>query len=150
MSADYSVIANQVVPAGSDVIFANSPNPCTQGLIYHRNSAGLFRLANKWFRNNVLHGWRRNANYDVAFHANFAVPEGGTVPDGGISLALVIDGSVDAGSVMTFEPAAADTFGNVGTDVIVTIPCICPCSSVSVRNVSTVPVQIANGILKFD
>lgn len=150
MSAEYSANAAQVVPVGGSVIFTESPVPCNRGLIYHRDDTGLFRLANRFFRQNVMSCWRRNTNYEVAFHANIAVPEGETVPENGISLAIAIDGEIDPSSSMIFLPAAAEDLGNVGTDIIVTVPCMCPCSGVSVRNTSTVPVTVQNANIIFD
>ena len=150
MAAEYSANAAQVVPVNGSVIFTESPVPCNRGLIYHRDDTGLFRLANRFFRQNVVQCWRRNTRYEVAFHANVAVPEGGTVPADGISLALIIDGDVDPSSTMVFVPAAAEDLGNVGADTIVTVPCMCPCSSVSVRNTSTIPITVQNANILFD
>ena len=80
MAAEYSANAAQVVPVGSSVIFTESPVPCNRGLVYHRDDTGLFRLANRFARQNLTQCWRRNTNYEVAFHANIAVPEGETIP----------------------------------------------------------------------
>ena len=150
MAAEYSANAAQVVPVSGSVIFTEAPVPCNRGLIYHRDDTGLFRLANRFFRQNVTQCWRRNTNYEVAFHANIAVPEGETVPDDGISLALAVDGEIDPSSTMIFLPAAAEDLGNVGADIIVTVPCVCSCSSVSVRNTSTIPVTVQNANLIID
>lgn len=148
MSAEYSANAAQIVPVGGSVIFTESPVPCNRGLIYHR--AGIFRLANKFFRQNVCSCWRRNTNYEVAFHANIAVPEGQTIPAEGISLAIAIDGDADPSSTMVYLPAAVGDLGNVGTDIIVTVPCMCSCEAVSVRNTSTIPVTVQNANIIFD
>lgn len=148
MSAEYSSNAIQTVPAGSSVIFTESPVPCNKGLIYHRDDSGLFRLANKFFRQNFGQCWKRNTNYEVAFHANIAVPEGGTV--GEIQLALAVDGEIDPSSIMSYTPAAVEVAGNVGADIIVTVPWICSCSGVSVRNISTQPITVSNANIVFD
>lgn len=150
MAAEYSANAAQVVPVGGSVIFTESPVPCNQGLLYHRDDTGLFRVANKFFRQNVTQCWRRNTRYEVAFHANIAVPEGETVPAEGISLALSIDGDTDPSSTMIFVPASVEDFGNVGADIVVTVPCMCTCTSVSVRNTSTVPITVQNANILFD
>lgn len=150
MAAEYSANAAQVVPVGGSVIFTESPVPCNQGLLYHRDDTGLFRVANKFFRQNVTQCWRRNTRYEVVFHANIAVPEGETVPAEGISLALSIDGDTDPSSTMIFVPAAVEDFGNVGADIVVTVPCMCTCTSVSVRNTSTVPITVQNANILFD
>lgn len=150
MAAEYSANAAQIVPVGGSVIFTESPVPCNRGLVYHREDSGIFRLANKFFRQNVCNCWRRNTNYEVAFHANIAVPDGETIPAEGISLAIAIDGDVDPSSTMIFLPAAVEDLGNVGTDIVVTVPCLCTCSSVSVRNTSTIPVTVQNANIIFD
>ena len=153
MAAEYSANAIQTVAAGGSVIFTESPVPCNKGLIYHRDESGAFRLASPTA---MGCGCRRGcccmdyptANYQVAFHANIQIPEDGTVEP--ISLAIAIDGEVDASSIMTITPAAVEELGNVGADVIVAVPCICRCSSVSVRNVSTQPIEVVNANIVFD
>jgi hypothetical protein len=150
MAAEFSANAVQVVPVGGSVIFTETPVPCVRGLVYHRDDTGLFRLANRFFRQNITQCWRRNTNYEVAFHANIAVPEGGTIPPEGISLALAVDGEIDPSSTMIFVPAAVEDFGNVGADIVVSVPAICSCSSVSVRNTSTVPINVQNANLIVD
>ena len=148
MSAEYSANAAQVVPANSSVIFTESPVPCRQGLIYHRDGSGLFRLANRFFRRNINSCWNRNSNYVVSFHANIGIPTGGTVE--AISLAIAIDGEIDASSQMITVPAAVENLDNVGAEVIVTVPYLCGCSTVSVRNTSTQPITVQNANLVID
>jgi len=150
MSAEYSANLAQTVPVNGSVIFTESPVPCTRGLIYHRDDSGLFRLANRYFRQNFTQCWKRNSNYEVAFHANIAIPTdpAGTVEP--ISLALAVDGEIDPSSIMTITPTAVGDFGNVGADIIVTVPWICSCTSVSVRNVSTQPITVQNANIVFD
>ena len=43
--AEYSANVLQTVTASGAVVFTESPQPCTRGLIYHRDESGLFRLA---------------------------------------------------------------------------------------------------------
>lgn len=150
MAAEYSSNAAQVVPVNGSVIFVESPVPCNCGLIYHRDGSGIFRLANKFFRQNIIQGWRRNTNYEVGFHANIAVPTGETIPTEGISLAVFIDGEEDPSSLMITVPAAVEQFDNVGAGVIVTVPFLCGCSSVSIRNTSTIPITVQNANILFD
>lgn len=150
MAAEYSANSVQTVPVGGSVIFTESPVPCNRGLVYHRDGSGIFRLANKFFRQNVCNCWRRNTNYEVAFHANIAIPEGQTAPDDGIQLSLAIDGEIDPSSTMISDVTVVGTFDNVGADIIVTVPCVCGCSSVSVRNTSTIPIQVQNANIIFD
>lgn len=154
MAAEYSSNAVQTVPVNGSVIFTESPVPCNRGLIYHREESGLFRLASP---STFGCGFSRcccgdmpTANYEVAFHANINVPEdpAGTVE--AISLAIAIDGEIDPSSIMTFTPAAIGDLGNVGADIIVAVPWICRCASVSVRNVSTQPIEVQNANIVFD
>lgn len=154
MAAEYSANATQLVQANGSVIFTESPVPCNRGMIFHRDESGIFRLASP----SVLGVCCRRtcccdfpeALYQVAFHANIAVPgtPAGTVEE--ISLALAIDGEIDPSSTMLFTPAAVDEYGNVGADIIVAVPCICRCSSVSVRNTSTQAINVQNANLVFD
>ena len=148
MAAEYSANAAQDIPANGSAIFAESPVPCRQGLIYHRDGSGLFRLVNRFFRQNILQCWRRNTNYEVTFHANIAVPTGGTVEE--IQVALAIDGEIDPSSIMSFTPAAVEVLGNVGADIIVTVPFVCGCSTVSVRNLSTQTITMQNANITFE
>ena len=148
MAAEYSANAAQDLPANGSAIFTESPVPCRQGLIYHRDGSGLFRLANRFFRQNILQCWRRNTNYEATFHANIAVPTGGTVEE--IQVALAIDGEIDPSSIMSFTPAAVEVFGNVGADIIVTVPFVCGCSTVSVRNLSTQTITMQNANITFE
>ena len=150
MAAEYSANAVQIVPVGGSVIFTESPVPCNRGLIYHREDSGIFRLANKFFRQNIMNCWRRNTNYEVAFHANISIPEGETAPAEGISLAIAIDGDIDPSSTMTSDVTVVGTPDNVGSDIVVTVPCLCTCTSVSVRNVSTIPINVQNANIIFD
>ena len=150
MGAEYSANAAQTVQPGASVIFTESPVPCNRGLVYHRDGSGLFRLANKFLRQNVMNCWRRNTNYEVAFHANIAIPEGQTAPDEGIQLAVAIDGEIDPSSIMISDVTEVATYDNVGADVIVTVPCLCGCSAVSIRNTSTIPILVQNANIIFD
>ena len=142
--AEYSANAIQTVASNGSVIFSESPVPCRKGFIYHRDESGLFRLASNAINNPCN---RCNAQYQVAFHANIQIPDGGTVEP--ISLALAIDGEVDPSSEMIITPAAVEELGNVGAEIIVTVPWICRCSSVSVRNTSTQAIQVQNANIVF-
>lgn len=139
MAAEYSANAIQTVASNGSVIFTESPVPCRQGFVYHRDESGLFRLASNAINNPCS---RCNANYQVAFHANIQIPTGGTVEP--ISLAIAIDGEIDPSSEMIFTPAAVEEFGNVGAEIIVAVPWICRCSTVSVRNTSTQAIEVQN------
>lgn len=150
MGAEYSANAVQTVQPGASVIFTESPVPCNRGLVYHRDGSGLFRLANRFLRQNIMNCWRRNSNYAVAFHANIAIPEGQTAPDEGIQLAVAIDGEIDPSSIMISDVTVVGDFDNVGAEIIVTVPYLCGCSTVSVRNTSSIPVLVQNANIIFN
>lgn len=150
MGAEYSANAVQTVQPSASVIFTESPVPCNRGLVYHRDGSGLFRLANRFLRQNIMNCWRRNSNYAVAFHANIAIPEGQTAPDEGIQLAVAIDGEIDPSSIMISDVTVVGDFDNVGAEIIVTVPYLCGCSTVSVRNTSSIPVLVQNANIIFN
>lgn len=150
MGAEYSANAVQTVQPSASVIFTESPVPCNRGLVYHRDGSGLFRLANRFLRQNIMNCWRRNSNYAVAFHANIAIPEGQTAPDEGIQLAVAIDGEIDPSSIMISDVTVVGDFDNVGAEVIVTVPYLCGCSTVSIRNTSSIPVLVQNANIIFN
>lgn len=153
MAAEYSANIAQNVGANASAIFTESPVPCRRGLVFHRDESGIFRLASP-----SLIARNRNwgcccagmpmANYLVHFGGNIAVPTGGTAEE--ISMALFIDGEVDPSSTMLYTPAAAGDFGNIGTTIIVQVPWICRCASVSVRNTSTQAITLQNANLVID
>lgn len=121
-AAEFSANALQNVLPNNSLIFTNSPVQATNGLIFHRDESGIFRLASpsriigncggNW---NWLYGGCNCCNrmpeamYHVSFHSNIALPTGGTVE--AISLAISIDGSVDPSSTMIFTPAGSPVTG---------------------------------------
>ena len=66
---------------------------------------------------------------------------------GPISLAVAIDGNVDPSSEMTVTPAAVGDFFNVGAEIVVSVPAICGCESVSIVKTSAGPVDVQNANL---
>lgn len=149
MAAEYSANALQTVAAGQSVIFTESPVPCGEGLIYHRDESSAFLLANDAGDCGCSCGcgaiWQ--TRYQVAFHANIAVPADGDVEE--IQLALVVDGEVDPSSIMRVTPAATEEFFNVGAEILVSVPSLCGCTNVSVRNTSTQAVEVQNANIVF-
>lgn len=153
MAAEFSSNALQTVAPGGSVIFTESPVPCNRGLVFHRDESGIFRLASPSsmgcrFAGRCCCQGMPAASYEVAFHANIAVPATGTA--GEVSLAIAIDGEVDPSSTMAVTPAAVSEFGNVGADIIVSVPAICRCASVSVRNAGAQAVDVRNANIVFD
>ena len=157
MATEFSAPGAQTVAPGGSVIFQIAPVPPSRGLIYNRPGSGLIRLASP----SVISGCgcivpynccgMLMADYEIGFHANIQLPEGGTV-GGPISLVIFVDGEIDPDSTMQATPAAVEEPFNVGAGIIVPVPWLCRCSTVSVRNTSTQAVEVLNPnlIIEYD
>lgn len=152
MAAEYSIVANQTVPPGQPVAFLDAPCPCNEGFIFKRNSSAFLLASNAPDSNSCGCGCgcRRlyYTDYGVDLHMNVEIPADGEVEE--ISFGIVVDGTIDPASVMLTTPSETDVADNIGTGIIVSVPSICGCDSLSVVNLSTQPITITNGALKFD
>ena len=155
MAAEYSANALQTVEATAPVIFTESPVRCNRGLIFHRDESGIFQLANNAPVSNGRCGCGCNGCrniyetlYRVGFHANIAIADEGEVEP--IQLTISINGEPDPSSIMRFTPAEVGDFGNVGAEIIVAVPSLCGCESISVRNISTQAIDVQNANLTVD
>ena len=121
--AEYLSNAVQTIGLNQPAIFTASI-PCTRGYVYHEDETGIF----------TLRGITPNcfARYQVTFNGNIAIQEGGTV--GPIAVAIAVNGEPRLTSRAVYVPAAVDTYGNVTSTAIVTVPKGC-CFSLSVRYV---------------
>lgn len=117
----------QLVQPNQPVVL-NTSIPCNKGYVYHRNESGIVTL-----RGIVNNACACFARYQVTFNGNIAVPEGTTV--GEIGVALALDGEPILTSRAVVTPAAVDDYFNVTSTAIITIPRGC-CFNVSVENVS--------------
>lgn len=133
----------QVVNPGESVVFTETVEPCNRGLIRHRDGTPTFLLSGAMARRSRC-CQPATAKYMVNFGANLSVPEGGTA--GAISVALSIDGSTLPASTMTVTPAAVQEEFNVSRAINLQVWSNC-CETVSVRNVSSQPIQIGNPII---
>jgi hypothetical protein len=131
------IIANavQTVPANQNVYFTDTVVSGNYS-IAHRDDSGLVTLRG------VTNQCR--ARFKVSFGANIAVPTGETV--GPISLAIAIDGEPVRASTMIVTPAAVEQFFNVSAGIYVDVPNSC-CTTISVQNISTIPVEVENANL---
>lgn len=148
MACEFSANAVQTVSPNQSAIFTETPIPCTSGLVIHRDESGTFLLVNN--ARNVPCNNRGNymTDYIINFHANIAIPEGGTVEP--IQIAVVIDGDTDPSSIMEITPAAVEQYFNVGASVAVSVPAVCGCSNISIRNISVQDILIQNANLLID
>lgn len=131
------IIANalQTVQANQNVYFTDTI--VGGGSTFsHRDNSGLVTM-----RGNTC---QCRARYRVTFGGNIALPEGGTA--GPISLAIAIDGEAVPSSTMTVTPTVVESFFNVFASVFIDVPKGC-CMTVSVQNISTVPVDVMNANL---
>ena len=152
MAAEYSANIEQTVASNAPIIFTESPVPCNRGFVFHADGSGIFRLSSMGasIPTNICRctGVMPMAQYLVEFHGNAAISTGGTVEE--IQLGIAVDGEIDPSSIMRITPAAVEEYQNIGTSIIVSVPAICRCSSVSVRNISTQDVDVQNVNILID
>lgn len=122
--AEYLANAVQSIALNQPAIFTASI-PCSRGYVYHEDETGIF----------ILRGATPNcfARYQVNFNGNIAIPTGGTV--GPIAIALAVNGEPRQTSRAIYVPVAVDTYGNVTSTAIITVPRGC-CFTLSVRYVA--------------
>lgn len=127
--------AVQTVNENQNVLFTDTviKGSCS---IVHRDGSGLVTLRG------LTDQYR--ASFKVTFGGNIAIAEGGTVEP--ISLAISINGEPVATTTMTETPAAAQEFNNVFSAIFINVPCGC-CSQISVKNISTQPIDVQNANL---
>lgn len=127
MACEFLYNEVQIVANNAPILF-NTSIPCTKGYVYHEGNTGNFILRGAG-SNNCCNQF---AQYQVTFNGNIAVPEGGTVPVGGIAVALAVNGEPRLTSRAIYVPAAAETdYGNVTCTAIIKVPRCC-CFSLSV------------------
>lgn len=125
--AEFASNPIQLVEPGQNVLL-DTVIPCNKGYVYHRNQSGIVIL-----RGIVNCPSACFARYQVTFNGNIALPVGATV--GPISVALAIDGEPIQTSRAIVTPTVVDSYFNVTSTAIVTVPKGC-CFSVAVENTS--------------
>jgi len=118
--AEYLANAVQNVALNAPIVFSASI-PCTRGCVLHDDETGVFTL--RGITNNCF------ARYQVIFNGNIAIPAGGAVTP--IAIAITVQGEQRPTSRAIFVPAAVDTYGNVTSTAIITVPRGC-CFTVAV------------------
>ena len=116
--AKYVTTADNLVALNNTIPFNSVSIPCNTGNV-DPIAPGIL----------TIKGNTRNrfARYRVTLQGNIAVPEGDVTP---IALGIAINGAVIPESVAIFTPAAAEEYGHINTEAVITIPCGC-CASVS-------------------
>lgn len=125
--AEFASNPVQLVEPGQNVLL-DTVIPCNKGYVYHRNQSGIVILRGIVNCPNACF-----ARYQVTFNGNIALPVGATV--GPISIALAIDGEPIQTSRAIVTPTVVDSYFNVTSTAIVTVPKGC-CFSVAVENTS--------------
>lgn len=141
MAVELTANAAQTVAAGANVLFTDTPVRCNRGNVVHREGAGLVTLRG------ICNGCSPFARYRVLFVGNISVPTGGTAE--AISVALALGGEALPTTTATVTPAAVENAFNVATSAFVDVPRGC-CTSLSVRNISTQTIDVANANLMIE
>lgn len=136
--AEFTYNPIQLIDVGESAIL-NTTIPCNKGYVYHRNESGIVIL--RGIVNNPTNCYAR---YKVTFNGNIAVPTSETA--GPISVALAIDGEALPTSNAIVTPTVADAYFNVTSTAFITVPKGC-CFSVSLRNTSTISINMQNANL---
>lgn len=123
MACEFLYNPVQEVALNAPVLFDTSI-PCSKGYVYHEGNTGNFIL--KGGNGNPCNC---NAQYQVTFNGNIAIPEGGTVAP--IAVALAVNGEPRLTSRAIFTPAAVEEYGNVTSTAIIKVPRCC-CFSLTV------------------
>ena len=155
MAFEISASGAQIIAPGASVVFTVNPVPCGSGLIYWRPGTGLVRVAAPSVISSCDGVIPFNccgmlqADYDLDFHANIQVPEGGTAGSV-LSLAIAIDGVMDPDSIMQSTPTSPEEPENVGAGIVVSVPWLCRCAGIQVVNTSEIPVEVLNPNMKLN
>ena len=128
--------AIQTVNPNQAVLFTSVAIPGNVSMVY-REGSGLVGLRG-------LPNGQRRARFLVKFGGNIAVPTGETV--GTVTLSIAINGEAVQTSNMMSTPAAVDQYNNIGSELNIDVPIGC-CSEISVKSISTIPVNIQNAHL---
>ena len=124
--AEYLANAEQLVSLNNPILFTASI-PCNRGYVYHEDETGIFIL-----RGVVNNSCGCFARYQVTYNGNIAIPTGGAVTP--IAISIAVNGENRPTSRAIYTPAAVDTYGNVTSTAIITVPKGC-CFTLSVRYV---------------
>lgn len=124
--AEYVANAVQNVALNAPILF-NASIPCNRGYVLHENETGIFIL-----RGQVNNPSGCFARYQIIFNGNIAISTGGAISS--ISVAISVNGEERPTSRAIYTPTVVDTYGNVTSTAIITVPKGC-CFNVAVRYV---------------
>jgi hypothetical protein len=152
-AVQYSSPLRQTLAPNADTIFPAAAFG-GNGMIFHEAQTGDFNLASPRALGLASYGRRCCCNrgmpiatYAVEVNGNLAISEGGAVEP--ISLAIIVNNSPAPTGIITITPAAVGDLWSFGRSLIVPVPAICGCSTVSLRNISTQAVDLVNANIQI-
>lgn len=137
----------QTIPAGGSAVFTVTAIRDTTGNIKHSDGESTFLLSGGPNKRNTCPCCNQPCKqYPVNFGANIAIPEGGTV--GEISVAIAVNGAVVPASNMIVPPAAVEEYYNVSREMPIPIWCGC-CQTVTIVNTSDQAILMQDATLEI-
>lgn len=133
--AEFTAVTEQEVQTNRSIIY-NEVAVSGNCSILHREGSGIVTLRG------ITNQCR--ARFKISFGANIAIPDGGTVDE--ISVAIAISGEPLGASTMIVTPAAVEEYQNVYASAFIDVPKGC-CVQVSVDNTSTQEILVQNANL---
>ena len=125
----------QTVEVGQNVLFTETAVGGNTSMM-HRDGSGLVSLRGMT--------QQCRARFKITFGANVAIPADGTVEP--ISLAISLNGEPVSSTLMIETPGAISQFNNVFSAIYIDVPNGC-CSTLGIKNVSTIPIDVQNANL---
>lgn len=132
---EITATALQTVEVGQNVLFTETAVGGNTSMM-HRDGSGLVSLRGMT--------QQCRARFKITFGANVAIPADGTVEP--ISLAIALNGEPVSSTLMIETPGAISQFNNVFSAIYIDVPNGC-CSTLGVKNVSTIPIDVQNANL---
>ena len=127
--------ATQTVSAGSNVLFTSTPVRGSCSILY-TDGSGLVTLRGLTNQCRAL--------FKVNFHGNIGLPLGQN--PAAIQISIANNGETVNATTMISVPAAAGTLQNVGITTYIIVPKGVT-AQISIKNTSSVPVNVANANL---
>lgn len=137
--AQFTNNAIQAVESGQNIIL-NTSIRCPRGYVIYDGDTGLITL--RGIVNNPTACFTR---YQLTFNGNIAIPADGTAAEE-ISIALSQSGVPLQISRARVTPAVVDTYWNVTSTAIITVPRGC-CVTIAVENTSEQTINVQNASL---
>lgn len=132
---EITATALQTVEVGQNVLFTETAVGGNTSMM-HRDGSGLVSLRGMT--------QQCRARFKITFGANVAIPADGTVEP--IFLAISLNGEPVSSTLMIETPGAISQFNNVFSAIYIDVPNGC-CSTLGIKNVSTIPIDVQNANL---